>query len=137
MMPGLLTRFGLFEAVEDLIDQVDETKGINVKCEISGDTKRLPENTEIMLYRIIQEMVNNTLKHAEAKFFSIVINIQKDHLNIEYSDDGKGFNVEEKFESKSIGLTSIQSRVNFLSGNVTVKSEPGQGVNFIIHIPIV
>ena len=137
MMPGLLTRFGLFEAVEDLIDKVDETKVINAKCEISGDTKRLPENIEIMLYRIIQEMANNTLKHAEAKNISLVINIQKDNLNIEYSDDGKGFNVEEKLQLKSIGLNSIQSRVSFLSGNITMQSEQGQGVNYAIHIPIV
>ena len=136
MMPGLLTKFGLYEAVEDLLEQVDETKGINAVCEIVGDTKRLPENIEIMLYRIIQEIVNNTLKHAGAKNIRLQMNILPEKLSITYSDDGKGFNIEEKLESKSIGLTSIQSRVNFLSGQVNVEAKPGEGVKYNILIPI-
>jgi len=136
MMPGLLTKFGLYEATEDLIEQLDETEGLNANCEITGDTKRLPENTEIMLYRIFQEIVNNTLKHAEAENIRLQMNILPEQLNITYSDDGKGFNVEEKIESKSIGLTSIESRVNFLSGQIYVESKPGEGVKYVIEIPI-
>jgi signal transduction histidine kinase len=137
MMPGLLTKFGLYEATEDLFDKLNETEGLSASIEITGDIKRLPENTEIMLYRIIQELVNNTIKHAEATTISLKMDILPELLKINYSDDGKGFNVEDKLESKSIGLSSIQSRVNFLSGNVAINSEPGQGVNFTIHIPIV
>lgn len=136
MMPGLLTKFGLYEAVEGLIEQLDETEGLNATCEIIGDTKRLPENTEIMVYRIIQEMVNNTLKHAEAKNISLNMNILPKLLKINYSDDGKGFNVDEKLESKSIGLTSIQSRVNYLSGKLNVESKPKKGTSYFIEIPI-
>jgi len=136
MMPGLLTKFGLYEAVEDLIEQLDETEGLNAGVEITGDTKRLPENTEIMLYRIIQEMVNNTLKHAQAKNISMSINIQPEILNIKYSDDGIGFDVEEKLESKSIGLTSIQSRVKFLGGELSTESKPGAGAAYVMQIPL-
>ena len=136
MMPGLLTKFGLYEAAEDLIEQLDETEGLNANCEITGDTKRLPENIEIMLYRVIQEMVNNTLKHSEARNMSLIMNIQPTVLNIQYSDDGKGFNVEEKLESKSIGLSSIQSRVNFLSGKVNLQSKPGKGTKYYMEIPV-
>ncbi|MCD4729841.1 MAG: sensor histidine kinase [Bacteroidales bacterium] len=136
MMPGLLTKFGLYEATEDLIEQLDETEGLNANCEITGDTKRLPENTEIMLYRIFQEMVNNTLKHAEAKNIQLHMNILPEQMNITYSDDGKGFNIEEKLKSKSIGLTSIQSRVKFLSGQVNIESKPGEGVKYNMQMPI-
>jgi signal transduction histidine kinase len=137
MMPGLLTRFGLYEATEDLIEQLNETEELNATCEITGDSKRLPENTEIMLYRIIQEMVNNTLKHAEAKNILLNIDILPDFVKINYSDDGKGFNMEEKMESKSIGLSGIQSRVNFLSGEINIESSPAKGVNFHIKIPAI
>ena len=137
MMPGLLTRFGLYEATEDLIEQLNETEELNATCKITGDTKRLPENTEIMLYRVIQEMVNNSLKHSEAKNILLNINIMQDHLDIQYSDDGKGFDVEEKFKSKSIGLNGIQSRVNFLSGEINIESSHGKGVNFYIKIPTI
>ena len=136
MMPGLLTKFGLYEAAEGMLDQLDETEGLSATCEIIGDTKRLSENTEIMLYRIIQEMVNNTLKHADATTISLKMDILPELLKINYSDDGKGFDVEEKLKSKSIGLTSVQSRVNFLSGNVNLMSEPGKGTNYSLQIPI-
>ncbi|MCD4683968.1 MAG: hypothetical protein K8R86_11850, partial [Bacteroidales bacterium] len=121
---------------EDLFEQLDETEGLNAGIQIIGDTRRLPENTEIMLYRIIQEMVNNTLKHAEAKNISMNMKIQPELLNIQYSDDGKGFDVEEKIESKSIGLTSIQSRVKFLEGELSTESKPGAGVSYFVQIPI-
>jgi len=136
MMPGLLTKFGLYEATEDLIEQVDETEGLNAICDINGDTKRLPENTEIMLYRIIQELVNNTIKHAQAKNIQLRMNILPKQLNITYSDDGKGFDMEDKQELKSIGLSSIQSRVKFLSGKAIIATKHGTGVKYIIEIPI-
>jgi len=87
MMPGLLTKFGLFEAVEDLFEKLNETEKLTARLEVIGETKRLPENKEVMLYRVIQEMINNTLKHAEAQDISHKMNIQSDILKIEYSDD--------------------------------------------------
>jgi len=136
MMPGLLTKFGLYEAVEDIFENINDTQGLNAELKIEGETFRLPENKEIMLYRIIQEMVNNTLKHAEAKNISLKMVIQPNQLKILYSDDGKGFDAEEKLISKSIGLTSIQSRVKFINGEVGIKSKPGLGVNFNIAVPL-
>ena len=115
MMPGLLTKFGLYEAVEDLFEQVDEMEGIHASVVIEGEKSRLNENTEIMLYRIIQEMVNNALKHAEAKNILLKINILQGKLRVEYNDDGKGFDVEEQRMKKSMGLNSIISRVKFSS----------------------
>ncbi|OYT12634.1 MAG: histidine kinase, partial [Bacteroidetes bacterium 4572_114] len=89
--------------------------GLEASIAISGDQKRLPENTEIMLYRVVQEMVNNTLKHANASEVSIDIVILPERLSIDYSDNGKGFDVDGTLAKKSIGLTSIQSRAKFLS----------------------
>lgn len=136
MMPGLLTKFGLYEATEDLIEQIDETEGLGAKCEVVGDTERLPENTEIMLYRIVQELVNNTLKHADAKNIRLHMHREPNRLNIFYSDNGKGFDIAKKLESKSLGLNSIQSRINFLNGKVEIVSKPGEGVKYTIQIPI-
>jgi signal transduction histidine kinase len=136
MMPGLLTKFGLYEAIEDLFDKISETEGLDVRYDVPEEAERLPENSEIMIYRIVQELVNNTLKHAGAKKIEIQVQVLDDHLDIIYSDDGKGFNVEEKLESKSIGLTSIQSRVNFLNGKMKVQSSPGEGVTFTFQLPV-
>lgn len=134
MMPGLLTKFGLYEAVEDLFEQVDEMEGIHARVIIEGEQARLNDNTEIMVYRVIQEMVNNTLKHAEAKNIHLSFIIRPGKMKVEYTDDGKGFDVDERIKAKSIGLTSIQSRVRFLGGDVAIQSFPGKGVRYSFEI---
>jgi two-component system, NarL family, sensor kinase len=135
MMPGLLTKFGLYEAVEDLFENVNEMEGISAEVKIEGEKARLPENKEIMLYRIIQEMVNNTLKHAQASKVVLKMEIQPKLLKMIYSDNGKGFDLENMLELKTIGLTSIQSRVKFLEGDVIVTTQPGEGVKYEMEIP--
>jgi signal transduction histidine kinase len=135
MMPGLLTKLGFFEAAEDLFEHIGDTEGLNAVCTISGSQERLAENKEIMLYRIVQEMVNNTLKHAEAKNIELQIDVNQGIMDIKYSDDGKGFDLLQKLESESIGLKSIQSRVNFLNGKLDLASNPGEGVRYVLQIP--
>jgi two-component system, NarL family, sensor kinase len=139
MMPGLLTKLGLYEAVEDLFDNLNEMKDMQAHAEIQGNKSRLPENNEIMIYRIIQEMVNNTLKYAKAHRIDLSIKISNPHMTIHYQDDGIGFDVNEKINSgiKSLGLKSIESRVAFLNGELKINSAPGKGVDFLIVIPVV
>ncbi|MBW6459045.1 MAG: sensor histidine kinase [Bacteroidales bacterium] len=136
MMPGLLTKLGLYEAVADLFEKLSETEGLKVTAEIPEDAERMPENREIMLYRIIQELANNTLKHAQASNIELRMELHPGKMDVFYSDDGIGFNIEEKLMSKSIGLNSIQSRVNFLNGKMDVRSEPGKGAAFRFEIPV-
>jgi signal transduction histidine kinase len=136
MMPGLLTKLGLFEAVADLFEKLSETESVNIKFDIPEDEKRLAENKEIMIYRIIQELVNNTLKHAEAENIEFRMTFLGDKLEIYYSDDGKGFDMVEKLDSKSIGLTSLQSRINFLNGKLRFHSDPGKGVIYNLEVPV-
>jgi signal transduction histidine kinase/Tfp pilus assembly protein PilF len=139
MMPGLLTKMGLNEALEELFDNLNETEELTATYEITGELKeRLPENKEIMLYRIIQELVNNTLKHAKAYNISLKINVFPGMLHIKFSDDGKGFDVEETLESgtRAFGLRNLESRVSFLNGEMNIQSEPGKGVIYIIQVPV-
>jgi len=136
MMPGLLTRFGLFEAVEDIFENLNDIEGLKAHLSITGDQSRLPENMEIMLYRIIQEMVNNTIKHAAATEISFSITRSDDRLHFIYEDNGKGFNVEEALQKKSMGIVSIISRVNFLGGHIEFISSPGQGTHIVFDVLI-
>jgi two-component system, NarL family, sensor kinase len=136
MMPGLLTKLGFFEAVEDLFEHVDDTQGLKAVCTISGNEARLAENKEIMLYRIVQEMVNNTLKYAQANNITLNILVNQGILLLKYTDDGVGFDLAEKLESETIGLKSIQSRVNFLNGRIDIDTEPGKGVKYVLQIPV-
>jgi len=136
MMPGLLTKLGFYEAVEDLFEKISDTGDIRVMCNITGDQERLPGNREIMLYRIVQELVNNTLKHAGASVMSIRIQILPEALDITYSDDGRGFDYEKALESGSLGLKSIMSRVDFLNGKISVDTQTGKGAAFHIVVPV-
>lgn len=138
MMPGLLTKLGFYEAVDDLIDNISDTQDIVVKMEIEGDQSRLPENKEIMLYRVTQEMVNNTLKHANAKNIFLKMTRLSDSLEIIFTDDGIGFETEKAMnaETSSLGLKSIESRIGFLNGQVMVDSSPGNGTRYTIRIPL-
>lgn len=138
MMPGLLTRMGLYEAVEDLMETVNETEGIEAVFSFTGEKERLPENKEIMLYRIIQELVNNTLKHAGARSVSLRMDRQADQLLILYVDDGRGFDPASLVEDEKagLGLRSIRSRVGFLNGTMTLDSKPGEGTHYSLSIPV-
>jgi len=138
MMPGLLTKLGFFEAVEDLFDNLNDTGNLQAILEINGSQERMPENREIMLYRIVQEMVNNTLKYAQAGKIKLLINVLSDHLTMVFADDGIGFDAEKvlRTNSESLGLKSIQSRVNFLNGEVVLESRPGEGVKYSFQVPL-
>jgi signal transduction histidine kinase len=138
MMPGLLTKLGFFEAVEDLMESIKDAGDINAVMETEGDTDRLPENKEIMLYRVVQEMVNNTLKHANAKSIFLKMARFPDRLEMFFSDDGIGFETEKAMnaETSSLGLNSILSRIGFLNGEVQIDSSPGNGTRYKIRIPL-
>ncbi len=138
MMPGLLTKLGLYEAVEDLFENLNDADNIHAAFEITGEDIRLPENNEIMLYRVIQEMVNNTLKHAEASEIKLIINVIPDRMDLIYFDNGKGFDMVQVFrnDADTLGLKSIRSRIGFLNGKIDIDSRPGRGTRFAIEIPV-
>lgn len=136
MMPGLLSKYGFFEAVDDLIEQLNESGTIKATLTIDGDDQRFSERKEFMLYRIVQEMINNTIKHAGASEVKLSIKINENTLFLNYSDNGKGFNVEKELGRKSIGLTSIKSRSEYLGGKINMISSPGNGTMFTLKISL-
>jgi signal transduction histidine kinase len=137
MMPGVLSKFGLKEAIEDLFEKVEEIETIRTDVSLTCSNERLPENLEIMIYRIVQEMINNTLKHAKATQIKCYMKRDQEKITIHYSDNGKGFNVLSLPHDKSLGIYGIRSRVDFLSGSVNLKSGKDIGTTYEIEIPLV
>lgn len=133
MMPSVLTRFGLNISLEELIDDMNDIEGVSASISLKGDDKKLSDNIQIMIYRIIQELVNNTIKHSSASQVSLILNYGSAELKILYSDNGIGYS--PKLMSSSLGLKSITSRVRFLGGELVNESNPGKGVSYIINIP--
>ncbi|MFK5855277.1 MAG: tetratricopeptide repeat protein [Bacteroidota bacterium] len=136
MMPGVLTKFGLSEALVDLFEDVKDSGKINVEYNIFEGQPRLSENTEIMLYRIVQEMLNNSLKYSKGSLINFTISRESNFARMVFSDNGVGFDYQTKLEENNLGLSGIQSRVDFLHGELTVDTCAGEGCSYSVEIPI-
>ena len=135
MVPHALQMLGLHDALQDFCAQA-QTDQIRVHYEWSGTQERMPENHEIMLYRIAQELIHNAVKYAQPENILVQINRMKDELNLIVEDDGIGFNLSEAIQKDGLGLKSVQSRVNFLQGTMDVISTPTEGTSFSIQVPL-
>lgn len=136
MMPGALIDLGLIDAVEDLIHETKREHGIIVNLSKPSTDLRLTEPQSVNLYRTIQEILNNTMKHAEASIVDISLQMQNQQLILNISDDGKGFDYTEARKKETMGLTSIASRVKYMGGELQVETGEGEGTEYDITIPI-
>jgi two-component system NarL family sensor kinase len=134
MMPASLAKNGLSYALNEVVNKVDG-KDISVQLDLSGMTIKLDPQIETALYRIIQEAINNVIKHAAATklFISIISDAEGTSLMIE--DNGRGFDLAEIGKYEGIGLKNIRSRVEFLKGRVEFESSPGNGTLIAIELP--
>ena len=134
MMPNALLKSGLASAVKEFIDKID-SRIIKVTLYTEGLNERIDSNTETVLYRVIQECVNNVLKHAEANHLDISLIKDAEGIAVTIEDNGKGFDVSNKDRSDGIGLKNILSRINYLKGTIDYDSEPNKGTLVAIHVP--
>jgi len=132
LAPADLERFGLVEAIKIYTQRIKDQFDIDFEVNALGNEANQPE-ISIHLFRIIQELITNSLKYASAKKITITINFTSQALNIHYKDDGIGFNIDSI--SKGNGLLNIQSRIQILEG--TIKFESGSyGVSYVMAIPL-
>ncbi len=127
MMPEMLTKFGLDEAVKEYCNTVNGTKLVSVKYQSLGMESRPDKAVEIIIYRIIQELLNNILKHAAATETFVQMIREDSRLNVVVEDNGKGFDTSLPENNKGAGWVNIRSRVEYLKGQLDVHSEPGKG----------
>lgn len=135
MAPNVLLKSGLTSAVRDFISKIDARK-LKINLETFGLQDRLDQNTEAVLYRVIQEIVNNVIKHSAASSLDIQLSKDEEGINAMIEDNGRGFVVQQADMSNGMGLKNIMSRVTYLKGSVDVSSEPGRGTLVAIHIPL-
>ena len=136
MMPEMLTKFGLDEAVKEYCNSVNATNLLKVKYQSVGLENRVEGPIEIIVYRIVQELLNNTLKHAAATDVFVQLVREENRLSIVVEDNGKGFDTVLATESKGAGWMNIRSRVDYLKGQLDIHSEPGKGSLVNIEIPL-
>lgn len=134
IMPNTLMKRGLVYAVNEFINSIDK-RALDINVYTDNMDVRLPVNVEIMLYRAIQECVNNVIKHAQAKRVNISIIKDEEELSITIEDNGKGFDVKAGAGDKGIGLKNIETRIQYLKGTVSWESSPGNGTVVMIYVP--
>lgn len=132
IMPPTLEDFGLNESISDLCFTISETGLLVIDYEWLGSEERLKFSHELTLYRIIKEVVTNTIKHASAKEISIKINNQSNFFKLVIEDDGNGFDTTTA--KKGAGLRNIHDRTLILGGILTVESIIGKGTSITVDI---
>ena len=136
MMPNALLKRGLSSAVKEFIDKIDSNI-LQVNLHSEGLNERLDSNVETVLYRVIQECVNNVIKHSGANALDISLIKDKDGISATIEDNGKGFDKTGIQQLSGIGLKNIQTRIEYLKGTVDFDSAPGKGTLVAIHVPLI
>jgi signal transduction histidine kinase/Tfp pilus assembly protein PilF len=134
MMPENLIRFGLREVLRDYCDALGKSTGLPIRFQSFGLEERLEQSTEIILYRITQELLTNVIRHAGATGVLVQVLRHEEHLTLTVEDNGKGFDAQST--GNGVGLGNVRSRVNYLNGQVDVVSSPGAGTSVNIQITL-
>jgi signal transduction histidine kinase/ligand-binding sensor domain-containing protein len=138
--PQTLEKHGYVAAVDELFSRITASGIVDARFEYEDQKipeNRLPTDMEVMLYRITQELVSNSLKHANANRIDLRMVWQTDRVTLLYQDNGRGFNYEQmQKKAAGLGISNIESRVGILGGRISWQSQLGQGVQATIDIPI-
>lgn len=135
MMPETLVNFGLDTALKDFCDTINQGGALSITYQsIDMQQAVVNQTTAITIYRIVQELVNNIIKHASARSALVQLSNEHNTINITVEDDGKGFNKELLNHARGIGWSNILNRVDFLNGKADIVSEPGKGTSVNIGL---
>ncbi len=132
---GVMAKKGLLKALNDMAKTVSASNQLQVDIFDHGLNERLENSLELTIFRIVQELITNVIKHAEATEASIHITKHEESLNIMVEDNGKGFNTKNITKKSGMGIHSIDKRIENLGGSVTIESELHKGTTVIIDIP--
>jgi len=136
LAPPAIRDLGLRDSVVELVNSYGIlTKPVfKLKVYPQRDDAQLTLDRKIVVFRVLQELLNNTFKYANADTISIHLYFKDGNLHMDYIDDGKGF--DAKKIQKGVGLDSMRSRIGFYKGNIDIQSAPGKGTKTFIHLPI-
>lgn len=138
MMPESLMKFGLDAALNDFCNQVSVSGVASVSYQSMGlEHKPVEHSLAITVYRVVQELLNNAIKHAAARMIIVQLTREESQLTLTVEDDGKGFDVKTLKSAKGIGWKNITSRLDYHNGKLDIRSGPGKGTSVFIELAIV
>ncbi|WP_333799874.1 tetratricopeptide repeat-containing sensor histidine kinase [Phnomibacter sp.] len=135
MMPESLLKFGLSKALTDFCHDMQQSSQLSISCHLL-EVEKLPKGEAISVYRIVQELVNNILKHAHATEALIQVTRHDNVLSITVEDNGRGMQQQQNEDAAGMGWNNIRSRVHFLKGQIDVQSTPEAGTSVHIEWPV-
>lgn len=135
-MPGALIDLGLIDAVDDLVGKLGLENDIKFSIKTNSEQFNLTDIQNVQLYRTIQEILSNAVKHAFASNINVEFKKELNELIILISDDGQGFNKDDVVNNKGIGLINIKSRIKYLNGELGIESSQSKGTIYHIKFPI-
>lgn len=135
LSPHILSNFGLERAVKSFLDTVMIKQNVVVKFDSNLSGVRYDFNIEAVLYRVVCELITNTLRHSKAQNVAIHLEQEKNELQLNYSDDGIGFDINN-LAHRGMGLSNMESRVKSINGVIAIVSSPGNGMKVSIKVRI-
>ncbi|MDO5977591.1 sensor histidine kinase [Flavivirga spongiicola] len=134
---GVIAKQGLLKAIQNMAEKISTSNKISIDVIDYGLEDRLENSLELTIFRIVQELATNIIKHAEATEATIHLTNHDESLNIMVEDNGKGFNPSQvTTKNKGMGISSIDKRIEHLNGTMTIESEPSKSTTIIIDIPL-
>ena len=133
LRPGVLSDMGLMPAIRWLSDRLHQESNIDTKVQVKGGSRRLKAETDVIIFRIVQEALNNIRRHSQATKAVVALEFSSDTVKIQVSDNGKGFKLPETTSflasQGKLGLIGMEQRSKFLNGTLDIQSEPGKGTS--------
>lgn len=141
LSPMMLDDLGTVPTLRRYIEDFQDKTGVGVTFDLVGEERRLAPYVEVTIFRVIQELLRNVGQHAHASHVKVNLNLQGSTVGIVVEDDGSGFDVEEALasaqERRTLGIATMQKRVEMLGGNLKLESSLGRGTKVTIQLPAV
>ncbi len=136
LRPMMLDDLGLFPTLKRYVDALQKSPGVNLQLTINGMERRLEPYLEVMIFRAVQELLNNAIRYSQANQIQIQINLTEEEIEVQVSDNGKGFDPEILQKNTTMGLKVIRDRVDLLGGTFMLDSQVGKGSKIKFSLPV-
>ena len=127
---------GLYAAIETEIERINKTGFINVRQKLEGEMPVIDNGKSVILYRMVQESLHNSIKHSNGRDIEVLIRGIGNLFTLAISDNGSGFDVEERKAAGGSGLHNLQNRARLINANLSLESAPGKGTCITIEMPL-
>ena len=135
LLPPTLEDFGLVEAIKELRDTFLRTGNVHIEFELLGTEKTVEDRLiELNIFRVIQELINNSIRHGKANNIGLQLNLEKALLKMEYQDDGQGFDLTDLGNRKGLGMKNIESRLHMIHATFQWNATPGKGMSLSLEL---